>query len=192
MLPTLSARAPQTAVPTGAGGPLPADGLKLKAQDLADLQVLSALAQDGAGKVGDIRYDPKARTLDFELNRFRWEAKTETSGGFFGWIRGLFQKPKPPERVRALLQVAEVRTVKAQGLSPKAPLQVVSLLHLSFVPSAHGLEGQETEGLPALGELRLVFAGGAELKIEVECLEVWLVDMSPSWQASSTPRHKIP
>ena len=43
--------------------------LKLLAQDADDLKVLAAAAQDAVGKIGDISYDGRKRTLTVLVNR---------------------------------------------------------------------------------------------------------------------------
>ena len=48
--------------------------LKLLAQDEEDLQVLSAALQDAVARIGDIRWEAKARRLTVEFNRFLWES----------------------------------------------------------------------------------------------------------------------
>ncbi|OHB39438.1 MAG: hypothetical protein A2882_00595 [Phenylobacterium sp. RIFCSPHIGHO2_01_FULL_70_10] len=47
--------------------------LKLLAQDAGDLQVVSAALQDAVGKIGDIRFEQKARRLTLSFNRYCWE-----------------------------------------------------------------------------------------------------------------------
>ena len=54
--------------------------LRLLAQDVDDLGVLSAALQDAVAKIGDIRWDAQARTLTIACNRFRWEAAQAKQG----------------------------------------------------------------------------------------------------------------
>ena len=46
--------------------------LRLLAEDEADLAVIAAALQDAVAKLGDIAFDPKARTLTIACNRYRW------------------------------------------------------------------------------------------------------------------------
>ena len=48
--------------------------LRLLAEDLQDLEVISAALQDGVARIGDVEYEPAARRLTIAFNRFRWEA----------------------------------------------------------------------------------------------------------------------
>lgn len=43
----------------------------------------------------------------------------------------------------------------------------------------------------APGAIEIVFAGGAALRAEVECIDVELHDLSGPWGARRTPRHEV-
>ena len=133
--------------------------LRLLAQDAEDLQVISAALQDAVAKVGDITYEPAARRLTVALNRYRWEGQ----GG---------------QRVRAALQLGGVLKVQSRKLRRDAKDAVVELLSLTFEP------GEEPGGCVVLN-----FAGDADLKIEVECLDAILADVSQPWPTPNAPRH---
>lgn len=137
--------------------------LKLLALDAEDLDVVSAQVQDAVLKVGDIHWRAEEKRLIVALNRFAWEAAN--GGGRF-------------ERRRAALHLARVVSVKAHHLSPDRPDTVLELLALRFV---------ETDAPSGLVEL--VFAGGATLRAEVECLEVGLTDLGAAWSTNCCPSH---
>ena len=137
-----------------------ATALKLLAQDAEDLKVVAAALQDAVGKIGDISYEPAARRLTLAFNRYRWEAK----GG---------------ERVRAALQVGSVLKVHARKLRRNAKDAVVELLNVEFEPG-------EAPG----GAVTFTFAGGGDLRAQVECLDVILADVSAPWPTPRTPRHE--
>jgi hypothetical protein len=134
--------------------------LRLLAEDVQDLQVISAAAQDAVLKVGDIHWEPSARRLTLELNRFRWEAQDRT------------------ERVRAGLQIGCVLSVKARRIRRGAKDAVLELLALRFEPG-------EAPG----GRVVFEFADGGDLSAEVECLEAVLADVSRAWPAKRAPAH---
>ena len=137
-----------------------ATALKLLAQDAEDLKVVAAALQDAVGKIGDISYEPAARRLTLAFNRYRWEAK----GG---------------ERVRAALQVGSVLKVQARKLRRNAKDAVVELLNVEFEPG-------EAPG----GAVTFTFAGGGDLRAQVECLDVVLADVSAPWATPRTPKHE--
>ena len=136
--------------------------LRLLAQDADDLAVVSAALQDAVAKIGDIAFEPKARRLTVAFNRFRWEV-----GG------------KTRERVRAGLQLGGVLGVQSRKLRRGAKNAVVELLALTFEPG-------EAPG----GAVVFTFAGGGDLRAQVECLEAVLADVSTPWPTPRAPTHE--
>lgn len=133
--------------------------LRLLAQDADDLQVISAALQDAVCKVGDIQFDLAARTLTLTLNRFCWEGPA-------------------PSRARSALQLGFVRGVQARRVRQALPDAVLELLAIGFEPL-------EAPG----GWVVLSFAGGGDLRCEVECIDAVLADLSAPWPTRRTPRH---
>ena len=136
-------------------------GLRLLAEDAEDLAVIAAALQDAVGKIGDILYEPATRQLTVALNRYRWEGK----GG---------------ERVRSAIQLGSVLKVQARNLRRGAKDAVVELLNIAFEPG-------EAPG----GAVVFTFAGGGDLRAEVECLDVVLADVSSPWPTPRTPKHEL-
>ncbi|HEY2662176.1 MAG TPA: DUF2948 family protein [Caulobacteraceae bacterium] len=141
--------------------PKPLEPLRLLAEDGDDLAVISAALQDAIAKIGDIQYEAAARRLTLAVNRFRWEG-----GG------------RARERVRAGVQFGGVLAVKARKLRRDSPNAVVELLAVAFEPG-------EAPG----GVIALTFAGGGDLRLDVECVDVILSDVSAAWPARSIPEH---
>ncbi|MDB5455401.1 MAG: hypothetical protein JWP92_986 [Caulobacter sp.] len=137
--------------------------LRLLAEDADDLTVISAALQDAVAKIGDIRFDAGARTLTLAFNRYRWE-----TGG------------KNGERVRSALQLGGVLGVQARRLRREAKGAVVELLAVTFEP-----------GEAPAGIVRLAFAGAGDLRVEVECLDAVLADVSAAWSTPRKPSHAL-
>jgi len=135
--------------------------LRLLAYDADDLQVVSAALQDAILRPADIRWEHAQRQVTVALSRFCWEC-----GG---------------TRVLAAMQFGDVSGVKARGLdrSDETPLE---LLAMHFEPSADEPPG---------GAVILMFAGGGDLAIEVDCLDVVLADLSERWPAATAPQHPM-
>jgi hypothetical protein len=136
--------------------------LRLLAQDHEDLQVISAALQDAIAHVGDIRYEPAARRLTVLFNRYRWEACPNGDC----------------ERVVAALQFGDVIRLRHKGLRSDDKGALVSVLALSFHPAE-----------PPGGVVLLHFADGLELRLEVDCIDAVLADVSDPWPASREPVH---
>jgi hypothetical protein len=144
--------------------------LRLLAREAADLKVISALVQDAVLTGADLRWSKARRRFTLLLNRYRWEEA------------GV----RRPERVRALLDFADVTAVAHQGLSRDADT-VLSLLALAWEPAVAVPEGEPA----GPGQVVLTFAGDGALRLTVECLEVELSDVTRPYAAVSgkAPSH---
>jgi hypothetical protein len=141
------------------------EGLKLLAEDAADLDIIAAAAQDALVRVGDLTFDNKARRFTALINRFRWEIAGEHG---------------PFERVRAALSLESVLAVRSRKLRHEAPDAIAALLSIEFAAAEE----------PPGGTVRLVFAGGGEIAVEVECLDALLLDVGPAWPTPRRPDHE--
>lgn len=135
--------------------------LRLRAEDAQDLAVISSALQDAVCKIGDIAFDAAAQRLTLGLNRFRWEAGAKTN-----------------ERVRCGLQLGGVMAVQQRKLRADAKKAVLELLAVTFEPG-------EAPG----GAILLTFAGGGDLRAQVECIDVVLADVSQPWATQQRPSH---
>jgi len=81
--------------------------------------------------------------------------------------------------VRSGLQLASVQAVKSRNLRREAKKAVVELLALTFEPG-------EAPG----GAVVFTFAGGGDLRVEVECIEAVLADVSTPWPTPRAPTHE--
>ena len=80
-------------------------------------------------------------------------------------------------RVMAAMQFGDVIAVKSRRL-PRLPESALELLAMEFAPD-------EAPG----GRIILMFAGGGDLRIDVECLDAVLTDLSERWPARLAPTH---
>lgn len=143
--------------------------LRLRAETAEDLGVISALVQDAVSQTAQAAWTPRRRRFALLLNRFRWEDA--------GSAR---RQGRPFERVQSLLVADGVLRARAQGIDPRDPDLVFSVLALAFDAEADGA-----------GVLRLVLAGDGEIALGVECLDVTLADVTRPYQAraATAPRH---
>lgn len=149
--------------------------LRLIARDAQDLTVISTLVQDAVLTGADLRYRRHTRRFSVLLNRFRWEDCAAAKAS-----------RRRVERVRAVLDFADVTGAAHQGLSRDADT-VLSLLSIGFEPADATPEGEPA----GPGTVVLTFAGDGALRLDVECLEVELVDVTRPYLAPSghTPHH---
>jgi hypothetical protein len=134
----------------------------LAAQDAEDLTILSARLQDAAAKLGDFTFLPKQRRFACVVNRLTWEDGGKT-------------------RVRAGLHFDGVLGVKTQNVKLGATEAVVAVLALTFTPAAVDDPG---------GVIEMVLAGGGAIRLEVECIDGALADMTQPWAARAKPDHE--
>jgi hypothetical protein len=143
--------------------------LKLIALDADDLAVVSAHLQDAVLKVADLAYLPRERRFAAVANRFDWLDALED---------GKAARPDGFARRQTALRFERVLGAKVSGIDLKNGSAVLSLLAIRFEPK------QEPGG-----DVLLVFADGAAIRLEVEVIEAELKDLGPVWQAKSKPRH---
>jgi hypothetical protein len=139
--------------------------VKFIALDPEDLEVVSTHLQDALVKVADVIWRPQENRLVIALSRFDWLAAEGTR----------------PElrRCRSALRFERVNSCKCRSVNPHGKDDVLNLLAVEF---------SETDA-PA-GVVTLTFSGGGALRLEVECLEVELADIGPSWPAGVRPIHR--
>jgi hypothetical protein len=80
-------------------------------------------------------------------------------------------------RVMCAMQFGDVLAVKSRRLS-RSPDASLELLALDFIPT-------DAPG----GKVILMFAGGGDLRIDVECLDAVVTDISERWPARVAPTH---
>jgi hypothetical protein len=135
---------------------------KLIAFDEADLAVLSAHVQDACVKASDMAYLPEQKRFAFVAERFCREDGQETT-----------------EKRPVGMHFERVTHVKSSGVKPGTP-EKLQLLALWFHPTKE----------PS-GTLQLMFAGGSEIRLEVECLEAFMSDLDEGGQKEQCPHHNL-
>jgi hypothetical protein len=138
--------------------------VKFVALDRDDLEVVSTHLQDALVKVADVMWRPQEKRVVIGLNRFDW----------------LSAEGERPElrRCRSALRFERVSCCKCKSVNPHGKEDILNLLAVGF-----------TETVSPAGVVTLTFSGGGVLRLEVECLEVELADLGPSWPAEGRPVH---
>jgi Protein of unknown function (DUF2948) len=142
------------------------DCLKLAALDEEDLAILSAHVQDSVLKVADMAYLPKEGRFVLVMNRFAWEQADGEIGSY--------------ERRQTALTFDRVRTAKTNGIQRDQGETILNLLALAFDPAD-----------PPAGAIELTFAGGAAVRLDVECIEARLTDLGATWKTATKPSHDL-
>ncbi len=142
------------------------DLLRLGALDADDLKVISAHMQDALVRVGDIKFMAGAQQFALVANRFNWLAAEE--------------KGKEFTRRRSGLHFNTVKAVRSSRIKHTAEDAILELLAINFA-----------EDNPPSGKVRLEFAGGGTIELDVECLDAWMSDLGTEWGASRKPEHDL-
>lgn len=141
--------------------------LKLLALDPEDLSILSAHLQDAVLKVEDMAFLPRQRRFAAVLNRFDWETALVPA-----------KRRARPQRRRTALRFERVERARVQGIDLKVKERVLVLLAISF-----------EDGHAPGGTITLQFAGGAAVRLDVECIEAEMRDLGARWATRSMPDH---
>lgn len=135
--------------------------LKIRAETSEDLTIASSTLQDAILRVGEIQYDKKARSITFRVTRFKHESEDKT------------------ERVLSGLRIDSVLGLKSRGIDRSDPEAMAVLLAVEF---------QAGDTAPE-GELHFTFAGGGEIRVHVECVDIMLSDMDAPRKTDKHPLH---
>jgi hypothetical protein len=158
--------------------------MKLKARDRQDLAVLSTLLQDALVAVRDMAWLPKDKRFVLVANRFRWEAAPEALPVGAGEEQAepgaadaafAATPDRVYSRVFAGLCVERVERVQLRGIDPKQKERFLALLAFEVETNGRGL--------------RLTFAEGAELRLQVGRVSVLMEDLGESWPTQWRPSH---
>ena len=114
---------------------------------------------------GDFSFERAGRRFTLALNRYRWEAGARSN-----------------ERVRTALQFSGVLAAQSRGAPVGDPEAVVSVLAVTF--------DRASDPEDPSGAVHFHLSGGGDIRLEVECLDVILADVSEPWAAVRAPRHR--
>lgn len=140
--------------------------LRLSAEDVTDLEIISTCLQDAVTQVRDLAYLPHARRFAMVVNRFRWENEAKGSATH--------------ERARAGLHFDNVNAARVRHIAQDRSDGILNLLSVRF----------EELNAPS-GIVTLTFSGGGEIRLEVEALDVHLSDLGLVWETPNLPRHDL-
>ncbi len=143
--------------------------LKLRAEDAEDLAVMAAVLQDARAPLKEMVFDPEARRFLVALRRYRRECLPDPCAACDGLTE-----------TSCVLGFLDIEAVRHRGLDLGQPDKELSLLTIATEP-----------GASCLVHIRLVFAGGAEIRLESDCIRAWLEDFGEPRPAPTPPAHPV-
>ncbi len=143
-------------------------GLKLIALDSEDLAVVSAHLQDAVINVAEMAYLKAERRFAAIANRFDWNEA----------LAGSRSRRKPFTRRRTGLRFERVLGAQLANIDLSDKKQMLNVLAISFEPTA------APEGF-----VTIACAGGAAIRLHVECLEAEMKDLGAAWATKFKPEH---
>lgn len=153
--------------------------LKLRARDVADMDVIGALMQDALVSIVDMDYLRRDRRFVLVVNRFMWERAGEVSQGMpeSTGDDARFEDGQADAqrfwRTHAALVFDRVRAVASRNLPRRREDALLNLLTVASEPR----------------RITLHFSGGAQLRLEVADIRCRLEDLGEPWPTAAMPRH---
>jgi hypothetical protein len=166
-------------------------GLKLKARDSRDLDVIAALLQDALVPLSDVAFLRGEKRFVLVANRFKWaeaegkpdpgperdEANAEKAGDEGDESDAAFEDSAgaPPfERVNCGVCFEQVMRVRSKNIDLNDRRQILNLLTIVQRP----------------GSVTLLFSDDAAIRLEVSALSCHIEDLGDAWPTRWRPHHE--
>ena len=144
--------------------------LKLRAVAEEDVEVMSALLQDGLVAASDLHYQKDEASFVMVINRFCWEQADDS------------ESQTQPNRCLCGLKVAHVTRVSQRGLSAGVN-QFYNLLSITYE------EAKDNEKV--VNRLTFTFSDGYGIKLTVDELALIVQDIAAPHPGLARPQHDI-
>ena len=142
--------------------------LKLRAVAAEDVEIMSALLQDGLVAASDMHYQKDAASFVMVINRFCWEQANDT------------ESETQSNRCLCGLKVAHVKQVSQRGLSAGAN-QFYNLLSITY---------EETrKHKKVVNKLTFTFSDGCGIRLTVDELALTMQDLAAPHPGLARPQH---
>ena len=145
--------------------------INLKAETNEDLLIMATLTQDALIKITNVKWAKKKKRFLILMTRFCWELDDSVLSNI-----------KNSQRTNSIMSFDTVLAVRSKGIDQYNTNIILSLLTIKFHDSIN--RGKEIE---------LIFSGGGNIILSVECIDIILKDVSKKFQstASSIPTHSV-
>ena len=145
-----------------------ANRLKLRAVAAEDVEIMSALLQDGLVAASDLHYQKDAASFVMVINRYCWEQADDT------------ESKTQPNRCLCGLKVAHVKQVSQRGLSVGVN-EFYNLLSITYE------EIKKNEKV--VNRLTFTFSDGYGIRLTVDELALIVQDIAAPHPGLARPQH---
>ena len=142
--------------------------LKLRAVAAEDVEIMSALLQDGLVAASDLHYQKDEASFVMVINRFCWEQADDS------------ESQTQPNRCLCGLKVAHVKRVSQRGLSAGVN-QFYNLLSITFEKTK--------ENGKVVNMLTFTFSDGYGIRLLVDELALIVQDIAAPHPGMARPQH---
>ena len=143
-------------------------GIKLRAIAAEDVEILSALLQDGLVAASDLHYQKDQASFVMVINRFCWEQANDS------------ELETQSNRCLCGLKIAHVEQVSQRGLSARAN-QFYNLLSITYEKTK--------ENEKVVNRLTFTFSDGYGIRLAVDELELIVQDIAAPHPGLARPQH---
>ena len=143
--------------------------INLTAEKKEDLLIMATLSQDALIKITNMKWAKKKKRFLILMTRFCWELEDLA-----------ISDEKHYQRINSIMSFETVLAVRSKGIDQTKTSIILSLLTIKY----HNSKNQ-------IKEIELIFSGGGNLILSVECIDIMLKDVSEPFQsgASNMPTH---
>jgi hypothetical protein len=138
--------------------------LRLGVLDEEDLAVISAHLQNAEARVADMAFLSLEKRFAMVVSRLDWPLA----------VKGSFVRRRTGVHFERVMKAAR------SGFAAADAEAADQLLAITFEPVD-----------PPGGFVRLTFAGGAQIRLTVECLEAEMRDLGPRWDSDERPASPV-
>ena len=149
------------------------NGVKLKANTIEDLNVVSSLLQDSLVHLGDMKYLKKESEFLMVVNRFCWEKERDDINA---------SDSQQEKRCICGLKIGYVKQVSYRGHSAELN-QFYNLLTITYEDA----DSNENE----LNNLTFTFSTGYDIRLTVDELALVMQDIAAPHPGLARPQHDL-
>ncbi len=154
------------------------ENLKLKAEEIEDVTIMSAYLQDAITMMGDVVYQQGSRQFVMMLNRYVWESRCPDSGRLIDESEQV--KETACSRIRTGLHFNDIIKINSQNINTtlkKHPLELLSI-------EAYNTKDETFQ-------IDFIFSGQGIIRLECEIISAHMQDIGQPWPAKCHPKHEI-